>query len=134
MKLIAIQWRIQDFPGEGAPTPKGGAPTYYLANFSRKLHENKEIWGHRGGARLSRPPLRSPTAIFMQYSSYVLVGGLCYCGYSDKNELPSYLQLFELFVKFSHTIVVVSFSKTGKVQGVWTLLKLQTVEVPGLSP
>ena len=28
------QWRIQDFPEEGALTPKGGAPTYYLANFS----------------------------------------------------------------------------------------------------
>ena len=30
----SIQWRIQDFPEEGALTPKGGAPTYYLANFS----------------------------------------------------------------------------------------------------
>ena len=40
------QWRIQDFPGGGA-TPEVGAPTYYLANFSRKLHE---ILGPRGGA------------------------------------------------------------------------------------
>ena len=51
------QWRIQDFPEEGALIPKGGgAPTYYLANFSRKLHENEESLGQRGGARPSRPP------------------------------------------------------------------------------
>ena len=29
--------------------PRGEAPTYYLANFSRKLHENKEILGRGGG-------------------------------------------------------------------------------------
>ena len=52
------QWRIQDFPEEGALTPKG--PTYYLANLSRKLHENEEILGQRGGASLT-PPLRSAT-------------------------------------------------------------------------
>ena len=54
-----MQWRIQDFPEEGALTPKEGAPTYYLANFSRKLHENEEILG-RGGARDARPPLDPP--------------------------------------------------------------------------
>ena len=39
------QWRIQDFP-------KGCEPTYYMTNFSRKLHEERE-----------RPwrPLRSAT-------------------------------------------------------------------------
>ena len=36
--------------------PKGGAPTYYLANFSQKLHENEEILGQRGGARVPRAP------------------------------------------------------------------------------
>ena len=59
------QWRIQDFPEEGALTPKGRVPTYYLANFSRKLHENKEIWGQRGGGRASlMPPLRSATVSY----------------------------------------------------------------------
>ena len=53
------QWRIQDFPEEGALTPKGVGPTYYLAIFSRKLHENEEILG-RGGARPSHPPLDPP--------------------------------------------------------------------------
>ena len=51
------QWRIQDFPEEGALTPKGGAPTYYLANFSRKLHENEENFGPEGGGeRVPRAP------------------------------------------------------------------------------
>ena len=45
-----IQCRIQDFP-------EGGAPTYYLANFSQKLHENKEILSPRGGGRIPRNPM-----------------------------------------------------------------------------
>ena len=47
-KLVRMQWRIQDFPEEGALTPKG-APTYYLAIFPRKLHENEEILGQGEG-------------------------------------------------------------------------------------
>ena len=53
---VACQWRIQDFPEEGALTPKGGVPTYYLANFCRKLHENEEILGQRGGRVPRGPP------------------------------------------------------------------------------
>ena len=61
---VPFQWRIQDFPEEGALTPKGGgAPTYYLANFCQKMHENEEILGQRGGGRGTRaPPLRSAAA------------------------------------------------------------------------
>ena len=54
------QWRIQDFPGEGALTPKGRTPTYYLANFPRKLLENEQILGQRVG---SLAPPRSATAV-----------------------------------------------------------------------
>ena len=36
------------FPRGGGANRKGGAPTYYLANFSRKLHENEEILGGGG--------------------------------------------------------------------------------------
>ena len=57
------QWQIQDFPEEGALTPKGGAPTYNLANFSRKLHENEEILSQ--GARGTRAPLRSATVDYI---------------------------------------------------------------------
>ena len=58
-KIDCDQWRIQDFPEEGALTPKG-RPTYYLANLFQKLHENEEILGQRG-ARVPRAPLRSAT-------------------------------------------------------------------------
>ena len=43
------------FPRGGGANPKGGAPTYYLANYSRKLHENEEILGQRGAASLALP-------------------------------------------------------------------------------
>ena len=49
------------FPRGGGANPKGGVPTYYLAKFSRKLHENEEILGQRGGARGT--PLRSATGV-----------------------------------------------------------------------
>ena len=42
-----LQWQIQDFAEEGAPTPQG-APKYGFANFSQKLHEIERIW--TGGA------------------------------------------------------------------------------------
>ena len=49
------QWRIQDFPEEGAP---GGGAIYYFTNF---LHENKEILVQRGGGVASlAPPLDPP--------------------------------------------------------------------------
>ena len=47
---LRFQWRIQDFPKEGAPT-LGGAPTYNFAKFSQKLHEIERIWTPRGVAR-----------------------------------------------------------------------------------
>ena len=56
-----MQWRIQDFPEEGASTPRG-APTYNFAKFSQKLHEIERIWTPRGDVRPSRPPLDLPLA------------------------------------------------------------------------
>ena len=32
----------------GGTNPRGRAPTYYLANFFQKLHENEDIVGQRG--------------------------------------------------------------------------------------
>ena len=49
------------FPRGGGANPKGEAPTNYLANFSRKLHENEEILGQMGGGRVPCAPLRSAT-------------------------------------------------------------------------
>ena len=51
------------FPRGGGTNPKGGVPTYYLANFCQKLHENEENLGQTGGGHASLvPPLRSATA------------------------------------------------------------------------
>ena len=38
------QRQIQDFPEVGAPTLRGGAPTYDFAKFSQKLHGIERIW------------------------------------------------------------------------------------------
>ena len=48
------------FPRGGCSNSRGGAPTYYLTNFSRKLHENEEILVQRWGCASLAPPLRSP--------------------------------------------------------------------------
>ena len=50
------------FPRGGGANPKVGVPTYYLANFSRKLHENEEILGQKGVHVSHAPSLRSATA------------------------------------------------------------------------
>ena len=51
------QWRIQDFPQGGAPTPKSAIIFQF---YPRKLHENERIWTPGGGARPWRPPLDPP--------------------------------------------------------------------------
>ena len=39
---MSRQWRIQDFPEEGAPTAKVGVPAIILANFSKNCMKMKE--------------------------------------------------------------------------------------------
>ena len=56
--LLTLQWRIQDFSEEGAPTT-GGAPRHDFIKISRKLHEIKEN-SARGGAHPLHPPLDPP--------------------------------------------------------------------------
>ena len=64
--LVTIQWRIQDFPEEGVPTPGGGGATYDFAKFSQKLHEIERIWTATGGGGVPHAPLRSATAILWE--------------------------------------------------------------------
>ena len=52
------QWRIQDFPEEGAPASQG-VSTYDFAKISQKLHKIERIWA-RGGRVSLAPPLDSP--------------------------------------------------------------------------
>ena len=49
--MSGIQWWIQDFPEEGAPT-------YDFVKISRKLHEIERIWTPKGRAR---PPPLNPS-------------------------------------------------------------------------
>ena len=71
------QWRIQDFPEEGAPTPQGEAPTYDFAKFSQKLHEIERISTPRGGGRPSRPSLDPPLTVNHKYGLLMLQSSDC---------------------------------------------------------
>ena len=46
---MSLQWRIQDFPEEGAPTPRGGRQHTFLPNFPKNCIKLKEF-GPPGGA------------------------------------------------------------------------------------
>ena len=60
MQEMVVQWRIQDFLEEGAPTPKGGRQHTILPYFPENCMKLKEFRPPRGGARPSRPPLDPP--------------------------------------------------------------------------
>ena len=49
------QWRIQDFPEEGAPTPRGGRQPMILSNFAENCMKMKKFWPP-GGARVPCAP------------------------------------------------------------------------------
>ena len=53
---LYIQWRIQDFPEEGAPTPQGGRQHTILPKFPKNHMKSKEFGLPGGGARPLRPP------------------------------------------------------------------------------
>ena len=54
------QWRIQDFPEEGAPTP-GGRQPMILSIFAENCMKMKKFWPGGGGGRTSpAPPLDPP--------------------------------------------------------------------------
>ena len=57
-KNNTMQWRIQDFPESGAPTPKVGAPTYYFDFFSKTIKFSKN-WTERR-VRVPTIPLDLP--------------------------------------------------------------------------
>ena len=72
MKKRQIQWRFQDFPdGGGGRQPQRGTPTYYLANFQQKLHENKDIWAMRGRGRISCAFLDPPMKLSIEVYDYL---------------------------------------------------------------
>ena len=62
-KITPLQWRIQDFPEEGAPTLQGGCQHTILPNFPKNCMKLKEFGPPGGGARPKfyyvDPPLHS---------------------------------------------------------------------------
>ena len=55
------QWRIQDFPEEGAPTPQRGRQHKILPKFPKNCMKSKEF-GPGGGRTSPVPPLDPPLA------------------------------------------------------------------------
>ena len=56
--IFIVHWWIQDFPERGRQ-PRRATPTYYLGNFSQKLHENEEILSEG----VPRDPTRSANVV-----------------------------------------------------------------------
>ena len=54
-----LQWRIQDFPQGGAPTPKFAIIFQIFAESCMKIYENERIFTRGGHASLV-PPLDPP--------------------------------------------------------------------------
>ena len=68
-----IQWRIQDFPQEGAPTPKIAIIFHIFAENCMKMKE----FGSPGGARVPGAPLGSANGIDITHrhtSSHIPIG------------------------------------------------------------
>ena len=65
-----LQWRIRDFPEEGAPTPEWGTSLLF-GQFSQKLHENEEILGQTGGGGHTSLAIqcRSTTALIPKFGT-----------------------------------------------------------------
>ena len=58
------QWRIQDFPQGGAPTPKSAIIFQIFAENCMKM---KEFGPPGGGARPWRPPLDPPMVLYVKF-------------------------------------------------------------------
>ena len=61
--VINYQWRIQDFPQGGAPTPKSAI---IFQIFCQKPHENERIW--TPGGRVPGAPLDPPMHTTMRWT------------------------------------------------------------------
>ena len=73
--IVFHQWRIQDFPEVGAPTLRGGAPTYDFANFSQKCMKLKEFGPPWGGTKFYHvdPPLFMISPLYENANIFGLV-------------------------------------------------------------
>ena len=102
----------------------GGAPTYYLPNFYRKLHENEKNLAERGGgARPLRHPLDPPpgSIVTVPYWNWLRSTGelrqvqvmwgrgtfmLCLCKWPNTHGLPHDMLLFLIWMSLSGDLFV----------------------------
>ena len=67
VKILPCQWRIQDFPEEGAPNPQGGRQHTILPKIPKNCMKLKEFGPPGGGARPKfyyvDPPLLAPNYV-----------------------------------------------------------------------
>ena len=81
MYVYCVQWRIQDFPEEGAPTRGGGRQDTILFKFPENCMKLKKI-RPPGGARVPCAHLRSATGVYVcMYVYCVYVCVYVYCVY-----------------------------------------------------
>ena len=74
------QWRIQDFPEEGAPTLQGERQHTNLSNFPKNCMKLKEFGPPGGGgARPPAPPLDPPLHLSQKFATNFLE--LCHHNY-----------------------------------------------------
>ena len=92
------QWQIQDSPDGEGTNPTGKAPTYYLTNFLRKLHESKKNWAKEQGRFLTPDSLprffyaidiyKRTNSILFTMSSFIHMYAYI-SSFSDVNECQS---------------------------------------------
>ena len=101
MHSNTTQWRIQDFPQGGAPTPKSAIIFQFVAENCMKM---KEFGPPGGGARPWRPPLDPPMQPY-NHTHHVIKNNIlalvklapvtCSCSLRPKNRL-AHQPLWEL--------------------------------------
>ena len=81
-----MQWRIQDFPEEGASTPQGGGhQRTILPNFPKNCVKLKEFGPPGGCMSLAPSPLRSTTVMKYKMSQFTVMNIILNDIVNDKN-------------------------------------------------
>ena len=97
---LSKQWRIQDFPEEGGANPRGGANLLFGQFFPKTAWKWRNFGPEGGGgARPSRPPLRSATAKDSWHRSI---------RWDDAGNFTDTSYCFEDFVKWGRCNILIS--------------------------
>ena len=104
--FVSLQWRIQDFPQGGAPTPKSAIIFQF---YPRKLHENERIWTPGGGARPWRPPLDPPVVFALRV--WILKSSLSITGDGEFTQITSEGSTYVVAISTNSKL----YYRTGKI-------------------